>query len=89
MDMEGTWECASPTKFQHHLKLEGFPTQMGIWRHVGVIPQCRRILVFYRAVSLSTDSSAFQHLPRKSRFVRADVSWHFHWAFIVLSCCDL
>ena len=25
---------ASLTNFQYHLKLEGYPTQMGIWRHV-------------------------------------------------------
>ena len=29
---------ASLTNFQYHLKLEGYPTQMGIWRHVNAIP---------------------------------------------------
>ena len=37
--------AASLTNFQYHLKLEGYPTQMGIWRHVNTIPQCREIIL--------------------------------------------
>ena len=52
--------AASLTNFQHHLKLQGYPTQMGIWRHVNAIPQCREMISSYRAAVLSTDPSAFK-----------------------------
>ena len=77
---------ASLTNFQYHLKLEGYPTQMGIWRHVNAIPQCREMIASYRAAVLSTDSSAFKPPSRKSYSVPADVSPHFHWAFLILFC---
>ena len=48
------------TNFQYHLKLEGYPTLMGIWRHVNDIPQCTEMIASYRAAVLSTDSSAFK-----------------------------
>ena len=66
--------AASLINFQYHLKLEGYPTQMGIWRHVNALPQCREMIASYRAAVLSTDSSAFNPPPRKSRPVPADVS---------------
>ena len=66
--------AASLTKFQYNLKLQGYPTQMGIWRHVNAIPQCREIIVPYRAAVLTTDPSAFKLLTRKSHSVPADVS---------------
>ena len=67
-------EAASLTNFQYHLKLQGYPTQMGIWRHVNAIPQCREMIASYRAAVLSTDSSAFKPPTRKSHSVPADVS---------------
>ena len=66
--------AASLTNFQYHLKLEGYPTQMGIWRHVNTIPQCREIIASYRAAVLSTDSSACKPPTRKSHSVPEDVS---------------
>ncbi|CAN0494313.1 unnamed protein product [Laminaria digitata] len=47
---------------------------MGMWRHVNALPQCRDIIASYRAAVLSTDSSAFNPPPRKSRSVPATVS---------------
>ena len=49
--------AASLTNFQYHLNLQGYPTQMGIWRHVNAISQCKEIIAFYRAAALSTDLS--------------------------------
>ena len=79
--------AASLTKCQYHLKLQGNPTHMGIWRHVNAIPRCREMIASYRAAVLSTDPSASKPPTRKSRSVSADVSHHFHWASscIVLS----
>ena len=77
---------ASLTNFRYHLKLQGYPTQMGIWRRVNAIPQCREMIASYRAAVLSTDPSAFKPPTRKSHSVPADVSYHFHWA---LSCIVL
>ena len=65
---------ASLTNFQYHLKLEGYPTQMGIWRHVNAIPQCREMIASYRAPVLSTDSAALKPPTRKSHSVPADAS---------------
>ena len=66
--------AASLTNFQYRLKSQGYPTQMGIWRHVNAIPQCREMVASYRAAVLSTDLSAFQPPTRKSHSVPADVS---------------
>ena len=66
--------AASLTKFQYHLKLQGYPTQMGIWRHVNAILQCGEMIASYRAAVLSTDPSAFKTPTRKSHSVPADVS---------------
>ena len=66
--------AASLTNFQYHLKLQGYPTQMGIWRHVDAIPQCREIIASYRAAVLSTDLSAFEPPTRKCHCVPSDVS---------------
>ena len=66
--------AASLINFQYHLKVEGYPTQMGIWRHVNALPQCREMIASYRAAVLSTDSSAFNPPPRKLRPVSAEVS---------------
>ena len=66
--------AASLTNFQYHLKLQGYPTQTGVWRQVNAIPQCREMIVSYRAAVLSTDSSAFKPPTRKSHSVPADVS---------------
>ena len=52
--------AASLTNFQYNLKMQGYLTQMGIWRRVNAIPQCREMIVSYRAAVLSTDSSAFK-----------------------------
>ena len=52
--------AASLTNFQYHLKLQGYPTQMGIWRHVNAIHHCRENIASYRAAVLSTDPSAFE-----------------------------
>ena len=65
---------ASLTNFQYHLKLQGYPTQMGIWRHVNAILQCGEMIASYRAAVLSTDPSAFKTPTRKSHSVPADVS---------------
>ena len=85
MDIKAEYEQHLFTNFQYHLKLLGYPTQMGIWRHVNVLPQCREMISSYRAAVLSTDPSAFIPPTRKSLSVPADVSLHFHWA---LSCID-
>ena len=61
------------TNFQYHLKLQGYPTQMGIWRYVNAIPQCREMIASYRAAVLSTDPSAFNP-TRKYHSVPTDVS---------------
>ena len=60
--------AASLTKCQYHLKLQGNPTHMGIWRHVNAIPRCREMIASYRAAVLSTDPSAF-NTTRKYRSV--------------------
>ena len=73
MDTKGV-EAASLTNFQCHLKLEGYPTQMDIWRHVNAIPQCRNMITSYRAAALSTNYSAFNPPTRKSQSVPVDVS---------------
>ena len=40
--------AASLTNFQYNLKLEGYPTQMGItWRHVNAISKCREMIASY------------------------------------------
>ena len=65
--------AASLTNFQYHLKLDGYRTQMGIWRHVNAIPQCREMIASDRAAVFSTDYSAFKPSTRKSP-VPADVS---------------
>ena len=75
--------AASLTNFQYHLKLQGYPTQKGIWRHVDAIAQCRELIASYRAAVLSTEPSALTLPTRKSHCVPADVSYHFCWA---LSC---
>ena len=67
-------EAASLTNFQYHPKLQGYPTQKGIWRHVNAIPQCREMIASYRAAVLSTEPSAFTPPTRKSHCVPADVS---------------
>ena len=66
--------AASLTNFQYHLKLEGYLTQVGIWRHVNAIPQCREMIASNRAAVSSTNSSAFKPPTRKSHSVPADVS---------------
>ena len=66
--------AASFTNFRYYFKLEGYPTQMGIWRHVIAIPKCRDMIASYRAAVLSTDSSAFNPPTRKSNSFPADVS---------------
>ena len=66
--------AASLTNFQYHLKLEGYPIQMGKWRRINAIPQCREMIASYRATILSTDSSALQPPTRKTYSVPADVS---------------
>ena len=66
--------AACLTNFQYHPELEGYPTQMGIRRHVNAIPQCREIIASYRAAVLWTGSSAFKPPPRKSHCVPAAVS---------------
>ena len=48
--------ATSLTNFQHHLKLEGFPTQMAMRRHVNAVTQCRETIASYSATVLSTDS---------------------------------
>ena len=73
-------EAASLTNFQYHLKLQGYPTQKGIWRHVDAIAQCRELIASYRAAVLSTEPSALTLPTRKSHCVPADVSYHFCWA---------
>ena len=70
------------TNFQYHLKLQGYPTQMGIWRYVNAIPQCREMIASYRAAALSTDPSAFNP-TRKYHSVPTDVSIAFS---LGLSC---
>ena len=66
--------AASLTNFQYHLKHEGYPTQMGIWRNVNALPQCREMIASYRSAVWSNDPSAFDSPPRKSRCVTAAVS---------------
>ena len=59
--------AASLTNCQYHLKLEGYPTQMGIWRHGNAIHQCREMSASYRAAVVSKNPSAFDPPSRKSR----------------------
>ena len=51
--------AASVDNFQYHLKLQGQPTQCGVWRHYSSLPQCKEMLASYRAVVLSGNPSAF------------------------------
>ena len=81
--------AASLTNFQYHLKLQGYRTQMGMWRNVSAIPQCREVIGSYHAAVLSTDTSALRPPPRKSHAVPADVLWHILGVFLVLSCLFL
>ena len=59
--------AASLTSFQYRLKLEGYPTQRGTWRHGNALPQCREMIASYRAAVLSKNPSAFDPPPPKSR----------------------
>ena len=51
--------AASVDNFQYHLKLQGQPTQCGVWRHYSSLPQCKEMIASYRAVVLSGNPSAF------------------------------
>ena len=66
--------AASLTNFQYHQKLQGYPTQMGIWRHVNAVPHGREVIASYRAAVSPTEPSACKPLTRKSHSVPADVS---------------
>ena len=66
--------AASLTNFQYHLKSQGYPTQMGMWRLVNAIPQCREMIASYRAAVMSTDPTAFNPPTRKSHCVPGYVS---------------
>ena len=66
--------AASLTNFQYHLKLQGYSTQMGMWRHVNAIPQYREMISSYRAAVLPTDHSPFKPPTRTSHSVPADGS---------------
>ena len=66
--------AACLTNFQYHLKLEGIPTQMRIWRHAKALPACREMIASYRAAVLATESSACTSPPRKSRPVPSHVA---------------
>ena len=51
--------AASVDNFQYHLKLQGQPTQCGVWRHYSSLPQSKEMIASYRAVVLSGNPSAF------------------------------
>ena len=75
--------AASLTNFQYHLKLQGYPTQTGVWRQVNAIPQCREMIASYRAAVFSTDTSAFNPprgnlvvSPRMSRSTFTEIFLH-------------
>ena len=59
--------AASVDNFQYHLKLQGQPTQCGVWRHYSSLPQCNEMIASYRAVVLSENRSAFDPLGWKKR----------------------
>ena len=59
--------AASVDNFQYHLKLKGQPTQCGVWRHYSSLPQCKEIIVSYRAVVLPENPSAFDPREWKKR----------------------
>ena len=50
--------AASVDNFQYHLKLQGKPTQCGVWRHYSSLPQCKEMIASYRAAVLSENPSA-------------------------------
>ena len=64
MDIKRGVGAASLIHFQYDVKLEDYPTQMEIWRHVNALPQCREMIVSYRAALLSKDPSVFDPPPR-------------------------
>ena len=75
------------TKFQYHLNLKGYPTQMCIWRHVNAIPQRRQMIASYRAAVLSTDSSAFEPHAEISLCPRGGlIALPLGFSYIVLYC---
>ena len=51
--------AASVDNFQYHLKIQGQPTQCGVWRNYSSLPQCKEMIASYRAVVLSRNPSAF------------------------------
>ena len=59
--------AASVDNFQYHLKLQGQPTQCGVWRHYSSLPQCKEMIASYRAVVLSDNPSAFDPPGWKKR----------------------
>ena len=74
--------AASLTNFQYHLKLQGYPTQMDIWRHVNASLNAEKWLL---PTVLLYCRRTLQHLTHAEiSSVPAVVSSHFHWACLVL-----
>ena len=58
--------AATKDNFQYHLKLKDQPTQLGVWRHHSVIPQCSEMIKSYRSAVMLGNPRAFNP-PRKKR----------------------
>ena len=59
------------TDFQYHFLVNDKPSNLGIWRHVNVVPQCHEIIRAYRSRFLAEDPHAFD--PPKSTKSKQDV----------------
>lgn len=57
----------SPTSFQYILVLEGWPQNMGLWRHHKAIPQCAELIESYRRKVVATDPMVFDTSKKQQR----------------------
>ena len=55
----------SLTNFLYHFLVKDKPSNLGIWRHVNVVPQCHEMIRAYRNMILAEDRHAFD--PPKSK----------------------
>ena len=85
---------ASLTNFQYHFLVKDKLSNLGIWRHVNVVPQCHEMIRAYRSRILAEDPHAYD--PPKSSKSKRDVvaqsSWykpHYHppsfWESLVIT----
>ena len=61
----------SLTNFQYHFFVKDKPSNLGIWRHVTVVPQCHKMIREYRSRILAEDPHAFD--PPKNTKSKRDV----------------